>query len=475
MRFKFWGLALLTILAAGACSKKDSSDPAASTALAIDLKLQAANRGALSLYDDNYSLAVGAEASSFVCKKTDRTTTGADSVYSAQYGSSGAPTSMTIYLKSITLSSEQHGTAGVVFQSPDANGTALVMSNGEVDLSGLVLATSILDATYNRMTAVFANEAKITGCITEQYQSNNGECDGMATGLCEAFDVDAAETQTYCTKSAYDTFDILSAGSTVARSVYTGAAEEMSVPLNMRFSDGSSIGEKTADVSFDFSLSKPVIVGTGTGNFDASEEDEPVTVANNLTLSMVLDMNLLLGFDGNARKETVHPFSGAVGDAKAAYFHTKYLPDFMRIFVGEVGSIEGYHADFCYGFTSSDWRHVKEWVTVIFDESGALLGGTITPYDDAGMTLLKGTIQSESHATYPSTKSGTTYKLNLTRLFSGNVEASFLGSFNRLTSVGDADAIDATASGQTSFNQTEASGSADGTTFSTYIDYVRKL
>ena len=354
--------------------------------------------------------------------------------YQASWGASGAPDNMTMYLKSIVLSTSESGSTATLFESVDPDGDEISIDNtngGTVSLAALAAAIAannedddiavdgdtieaeVSTGTFNQLTVTFRNEADITGCIEESWSettngSSGNSCDESNSEACNAL---AEGTYKVCTGAATDAtttdvitiFDLVNAsGASAAASVTNQAqfsdyvdttAVETQVNLNIRDSDDNF--NPLADATFNLDI-PTVSLGDG----------------DSIDLTLAFDMNLLLKFEANTRYQRggnddgdFHPLGGIMDDLNdskeldAAYFHTSYLPDVMAVYLGEPGTVEGYEVTSCYLFLDqngdpdpNDVRTVESWMTMIFNNDDDLVTGITTPKDDAGMVIVKGSI-----------------------------------------------------------------------------------
>ncbi|MFT5592827.1 MAG: hypothetical protein ACI8SR_001193 [Oceanicoccus sp.] len=393
--------------------------------------------------------------------------------YKTSYGASGAPDDMTLYLKSIVLSSQDSGKTATLFESSTANGDAISISNAnggtislaalaaaieaEVDEEGNSIETEIPTGTFNQLAVTFRNEADIKGCIEEVWgdipQGTSGnECDETSGEACNTlvggnYKVCTGVATNATTSDPITIFDLVTtAGAAAASSVtdqaqfsdYVGtAATQTQVNLNIRGNDENFT--RTADATFNVDV-PTVTLGDG----------------DSINLTLAFDMNLLLRFEGNVRYQRgngdatqngdFHPLADTMNqmngskDLDAAYFHTSYLPDVMAVYLGEPGTVEGYEVTSCYQFNDNgtlvdnDFRTVESWMTMIFDTDGDLVTGITTPKDDAGMVIVKGSINELDASTRPSIKN-TDGSYNL--LFGEQVFSGAINNWTRLSAVGN--------------------------------------
>lgn len=405
--------------------------------------------------------------------------------YSAIWGASGAPEEMTLYLKSIVLSSSNSGTTTTLYESASAAGDAITISNdngGEVDMSVLAAAldsadegevdeegaieTEITTGSFNRLSITFANGADIKGCIQESWEAtpqgtNGRECDAAGGDACDTL---VAGDYRVCTKANKGVFNLVGESGNVTSTatfddfvLATGDAEATQVNLLLR--DSTDGFDQSADATFNIDVPELTV----------DEGDE-------IALTLAFDLNLLLRFEGNTRVDNGtdnHPLRGMMqsaggdGEFDSAYFHTTYLPDVMAVYLGAPGDVHGYDVKSCYAFDGdqNDLRAVDSWMTVIFDTAGDVVTGFVTPKDDAGFVLLKGNINPTDATTRPSVKNTDgTYDLK----FGEQTYSGALNTWEPQDALGDSATL-----GTDKVEQTRTS--ATGTSQQSTWHYERKL
>lgn len=405
--------------------------------------------------------------------------------YSAIWGASGAPDEMTLYLKSIVLSSSNSGTTTTLYESSSASGDAITISNdngGEVDMSVLAAAlegnddgevdddgsleTEITTGTFNRLAITFANGADIEGCIQESWEAtpegtSGRQCDTTGGAACDTL---TAGDYRVCTKSNHAVFNLIGQSGNVTSTAsfadfVTASGDAETTQVNLLLRDSSDAFDQSADATFNIDVPELTV----------EEGDE-------ISLTLAFDLNLLLRFEGNTRVDNgtdTHPLRGVMqsaggnGEIDSAYFHTTYLPDVMAVYIGDPGSVHGYSVNSCYAFDGdqNDIRAVNSWMTVIFDTAGDMVTGFVTPQDDAGFVLLKGNINQTGDSTRPSVKnSDGSYNLNFgTESYSGA-----LNSWSPINTIGQESTL-----GTDSVEQTRTSES--GTSQEATWHYSRVL
>lgn len=394
--------------------------------------------------------------------------------YEASYGASGAPDSMNLYLKSIVLSTQDSGKTATLFESTDPDGDKITISNAnggtislaalaaaidaEVDDEGNTIEAEVNTGTFNQLAVTFRNEADITGCIEQAWaatpQGTSGnQCDETNNEACNVL---AAATYKVCTGAATDTTS--SEPITIFDLVDTGGAQQSGFTAQAQFSD--YVATEAAETQVNLNIRDTEAGDNFSPLADATFNVEVPTVTledgGSVNLTLAFDMNLLLRFEGNTRYQRGNPDASQNGDfhplanvmaalnndkdLDAAYFHTSYLPDVMAVYIGEPGTVEGYEVLSCYQFkdnsgnlVTGDFRTVESWMTMIFDTSGDLVTGITTPKDDAGMVIVKGSVNKTDATVRPSVNNlDDTYDL----LFGDEAYSGAINNWERIGTVG---------------------------------------
>lgn len=427
--------------------------------------------------------------------------------YEASWGASGAPDSMTMYLKSIVLSTSESGDTATLYESVDPDGDEITISNangGTVSLAALAAAieansdddvevdgdsieAEVNTGTFNQLAITFRNEADITGCIEEAWaETANGtsgnSCDEASNEACNAL---ASGTYKVCTGAATDatTSEVITIFDLVNTS---GAAAANSVTDQAQFSDYVATTAAETQVNLNIRGTDDNFNPLADATFNVDVPTVELEDGDNINLTLAFDMNLLLRFEANTRYQRggnddgdFHPLGNVMdelNDSKeldAAYFHTSYLTDVMAVYIGEPGTVEGYEVTSCYqfrdnnGLVDGDYRTVESWMTMIFDTDDELVTGITTPKDDAGMVIVKGSINKLDATTRPSVNnSDDSYDL----LFGVQAFSGAITNWTRLSAVDDEGAL---STGDVEQTVTSADG-VDNRIDPTW-NYVRKL
>mgnify|MGYP003388327681 FL=1 len=113
----------------------------------------------------------------------------------------------------------------------------------------------------------------------------------------------------------------------------------------------------------------------------------------------------------------------------------------MAVYLGEPGTVEGYEVTSCFqakdsngDLVASDFRTVESWMTMIFNSDDDFVTGITTPKDDAGMVIVKGSINKLDASTRPSVDNGDgTFDL----LFGEELFSGAITNWARLDAVDD--------------------------------------
>lgn len=455
------------LLVAG-CGKKSESGPVEEeeSKVAADLKLQ--------LYGVNGSSSV---RSTLNLNSDTEFAPSCGVPYRADFGVSGAPESLKVKLKTITLKSTVNkgpliGAPTTLFKSASANGVEVALNNGKIDLSRLTFEKELIEGVYDQIEFVFINGAEVSGCLEEDVadntssnckegEANAGKCDYIAEGR-----------YSFCTRSKYKVTDIF--GKKLPKlpgyvDFKDGSAEKVVLPLLSKFNP-----QQKADffnIAGDYKLSvsiPPLQVGDGgkalregldsymkeleearkqesaSGSKSAPTAPKPTKVENALVLSVLVDMNVLLTFNMNTRNDGFNGIEPLRNDLQdAAYFRLQDLSTYMTAFVGEPKSIEGYLSYHCYQFQNEN-RVAKNWITFAFDKDGRILAGSTVPFDNAGFVAFNGEFAPASAKTTPSVKkSDGTYDIFIPGYNSQGQPANVahIKGFQRAAKTGDSQII----------------------------------
>lgn len=443
-----------TMTAAGvfACSKEEKNKKVSAD---VDFKMQAVN-SKLALSTDT-SFRLRSDAPSLLANTcSEAAHTNSATRYLAAEGTTGAPDSVKIYIESISLSDSINKKELFIFKSEDAGGTEVALSSGKVDLSSLKFNEEFEfekdsdPSTYrfNLVRLIVKNKALVKGCLEDEYRiSSGGGCQAAAGTFgtsCESW-AESGTSVTFkaCTKTAYSTSKLAETPSAqLARSAYKdGDAEETLIHLR---SKGQGNPISAIDLEGSEIIEYPV---PGEGfKLDGSKID----------VNMAVDLNAFLRFDANIRKD-MDAFSDMVNKP---FFFANDLKNLAVVTVGEPGAVEGYLATECV--VQEEIQITKNWLTLLFDAEGSVIGGLTVPFDPSGFVVLNGSVSSQNASTRATTKSGDEYTIRMT-------ESGLLPKFKRLSEVGDSAYLPTSQESE----QTGPSGSPGPNKFD--FLYTRKL
>lgn len=398
--------ALLPTLWSG-CSKSSSDDSAAQGGMKFSMRTTGKT---------STSLALASSASDY--KNSSIT--------------SGAPTTLTIYVTKMYLS----GTSGSKTIFYDADGKPIRIGSKSVDISSLFTNYACVDSsgipvttitecpcgldsnkaaiakssdgscpdqgnggvatvtadegTYSKLTVDFQVRAKVKGCVTGNF-TTVGSSSTSTQG-----------TRTYCTKTAYHTFQSTPGAATAASFETTSAnAEEMDYQI-------SKANELYTDTTKTFTMDFPI--------------KDNVTIAKDAattpTLTMMIDTNRMLRFYN--QNVTQNPNPGM--SSSRSYFFSTVFEESAYVFVGTAGDIRGFQwwTDACASNTtgatcSGSTTVVAGWMTIIKDSSGKPLVVGAMPDDDNSLVVVKGSNKSSAGIDQAAfTASGTNYDVKYT-------------------------------------------------------------
>lgn len=345
---------------------------------------------------------------------------------------SGAPTTLTVYVTKMYLS----GTSGSKTIFYDADGKPIRIGSKSVDISSLFTSYACVDSTgtpvttitecpcgldtnkaaiaknsdgtcpdqgnggvatvsadegtYTKLTVDFQVRAKVKGCVTGNFTS--AASNGTST----------QGARTYCTKSAYHTFQSTPGAATAASFETTSAnAEEMDYQI-------SKANELYTDTTKTFTMDFPI--------------KDSVTIAKDAattpTLTMMIDTNRMLRFYN--QNVTQNPNPGM--SSSRSYFFSTVFEESAYVFVGTPGDIRGFQwwTDACASNTtgatcSGSTSVVAGWMTIIKDSATKPLVVGAMPDDDNSLVLVKGSNKSTSGIDQAAfTASGSNYDVKYT-------------------------------------------------------------
>ncbi len=357
---------------------------------------------------------------------------------SAPVGSitSGNPSQMIIYVKSMSLINSTQTSQEFIFKSDSQSGTPITIRNGNVDISQLFQAKvnsavcynnndevityngqqaiiknlnsgnvkiysyqnsqkgsliqtvscqvsskyglSIPAGTYSMLQVEYATRSKMSGCVTGNF--NLPDTNPSFVGK-----------HTFCTQSALDTFTYSAGG----KSAYTASQFENVNPQLMNV-DLQIAKSANSDINSGFEVTYPI--------------------QGDITLTPGSSASLTMAFDQSQSGKT--PTHSALGGT--AYFFSLTLgdPDSASfVFVGNPGSVKSYQItlDACNTqpvpanrlcASGSTPNLVGVWMTGFYYSDGSLIRISYFPDDDNAWTVMKG---STSGVTNPvnTTSNGT--------------------------------------------------------------------
>lgn len=333
--------------------------------------------------------------------------------FKANSTTSGPPTSLTIYIKSMTLKDAGDTNVGggkTIFY--DEVGKPIRITGSKVDLSSLFDSFTCVDSkgrsidmgdgsdcacgldaknqpilkdeqgkcpdnvsgipplgnvsaevgTYGTLGVEYYVKAQAKGCVSGDYRS-----DGSAA---------VTGRHTYCTRAAHSTFSTPLGG--------TNADFEDQTPQEMDFSlsmNPNDLSDPTATLYEAYPIRDGIEIG---GDSTA-------------TLTMVIDVNRMLRFYNQGMKDQ-GPNPGM--PTNRSFFYTTVFDGSAFVFVGQPGDIKGFAfvTNACADQATIPADHicvdnpfvVAGWITLIFDKSGNPIVTNLMPDDDNTLTVIKG-------------------------------------------------------------------------------------
>jgi len=392
-------LAIMTALSVGVltgCGKKSTVGPLVNAELSMNMLSVSSSSALSNIALNNYQNTAFDEVTK--CSTNDLSSR----PFEFQDGAAGPAETVKILLKKIALKVGTASDSGSTTLFESATGVELSLANGKVDMSEIELSTEINAGEYNYVVLTVGDLAIVKGCITgtknsmESCSSDNETCEPLG----DEFDEDDG-TFNFCTKAAYgiDTLAQTKSAS-LSRSVYSGGTAEETKVLLKRSGVGNALSiDANGFTDYEFRLPSAVTVAEG----------------SDLTISMLLDLNIFLKFDFNNRDYVGNTNGGSemYSDmTDKAYFFSETLDQAGMVFVGDAGSIEGYDVYICVK-PNDQFSVARNWLTLIFDANDKLIAGMTRTFDPTGLVALNGTIGSEDAATRAPTKTGNVYTIPL--------------------------------------------------------------
>lgn len=287
----------------------------------------------------------------------------------------------------------------LVFSSD--TGAPLKIASGKVDMSELFAAAGNngefkVDAgTYRAVKVVFANKAKVKGCVPMRFECRTAQGDNRCSTNTSSADIPGNQGQTppedllYCTQADHSPF----VDTTSQNSDFLNKTPElMDFPIGMTAAGWPNV----EDLDLDFAIGSAL---------ELKKDDK-------LNLTMAVDLNRMLRYYNRGRTDQ-GPTPAAPKDR--AYFFTSIFKESVYVFAGEAGRVYSYEAlanvcgeddtynaqsDSCGSTAQNQRSKVGFAVTIISKPDGSPLIVSMQPDDDNDLTITKGTIRE--HARCPS-------------------------------------------------------------------------
>lgn len=263
---------------------------------------------------------------------------------------------------------------------------------------------AVNSGSYDELTVSFGVRAKMKGCVTGNFGtigSNGPETQGE---------------HTYCTIASGHTFQ--DNDETIDNTLYEvaeSAAETMDVQVS-KYNAMYTAAEIDKTVNLSFPINGGVTV----------EKDGEAP-----NLNLLIDPNRLLRYYNNNITQAPNP---GMWDTRPYFFSTVF-EESVFVFVGAVGSIQGYSwmttscnaspmpdDRLCTGQTGS----VAGWSTFVIDSDGTPILGSAMPDDDNTLTIIKGSNKSMAGIDQDAfVANGSTYDFTLK--LGDNMSATYYG------------------------------------------------
>ncbi len=329
---------------------------------------------------------------------------------------SGAPDSMTLYIKRISLKETDEGAPFPIFY--EESGKPIKVSAGKIDISQLFTlyecigsagvpvegvgecpcgldeddkpvasnsdgtcpegegtnAVAIADAqegSFKYLEMELLMRGTIKGCVTGNFQGGDQSNSAATQG-----------EHTYCTQESLHTFQD-SQGAASASDFENVSAEDMKFQISL---GNELISDETATTTLNIPLTEEITI---------SGDSSP-------TMTMVIDTNRMLRFYNKNFEQSINP---GVPKDRAFFFNTVF--DYSTFaFVGSPGDIRGFQwwTEACSGTVTNDRlctsgsnvQTVAGWVTVVKGSDDKPLVVGFMPDDDNSWTIIKGSNKSAS-------------------------------------------------------------------------------
>lgn len=306
---------------------------------------------------------------------------------------SGPATEVKLTIKRIIAEGPPGGAApALLFGTEDGSGPGMeiTLTNGTIDLAAAGLQLSAIPVGhYTRINIWPSRAVKVKGCVSGTFDAHTAMA-GTYGGASYTTDALTAGTHRFCTIAANSLVNFENGTAVPTGPVGTDAdyeaqttPEEIELDMAAGFKDSSS-GTYPANAAD---------VRAALGNIDVFSEFD-VDATQPVQLTLVVDMNRMLGFWPNIRPEFQPPQPQGYPPG-TSYFYNTAFNQALALFVGPPGSIEGYqlNSEICQDVNGACFPGSppdslsREWMTLIRDASGTIVAGLLAP-DDAPAAII---------------------------------------------------------------------------------------
>ncbi len=313
---------------------------------------------------------------------------------------SGPPDAMRIHLKEIdALDASSRWIP--LWTSPDAGGTAIDLTAGNLDLGAILGASLSLPAgDYRQVRVTLSRVAQFKGCLSGKFIASTPTTttitSGDMLGTYQPRHIGNTYTNDPITDGASHTFCTQAARSELSQPTFStghiGSNAEFQAPGDPELVD-VDLARSNDDGSSPDEIRAATITAGSPLSFSVAEGQES-------RLTLAVDLDRQLRYFANTRTDFNPPNPGM--KTGTSYFFTTVFPDTVMVVAGDVsggasaGWIEGYKLAITNPAPSTSGMDLQEWLTVVRGPDGGVLAGAVIPDDDNDLTIAKGSLAPQA-------------------------------------------------------------------------------